>query len=221
MKQAPDTSWLDRIEIVGGHPAVDFVNTLHSYTEDEPRDYLESGGHVIGWHLHQGLIDAPQARQLASLSAPRHDKLLAESRALRTTLHAVFDGYLKHRPATAALARLNRELERLARWRTLEPSQGGFVWRYKITPTHPHSLFAPLVFAAVELLRSDDLARLKACPPPEGCGWLFLDRSRNGSRNWCNMKTCGNLAKQHRHRARQSKQHGSSNTVNGIIQVDA
>ena len=205
-QKAPDTSWLDRIEIVGGHPAIDFINTVHSYTEDKPRDYLESAGHVIGWHLHQGLIDATQARRLSSLSAVRRDKLLTESRALRATLHAVFASRLDGRPATAALARLNRELERLARWRTLEQERDGFTWRYRITPTHPHSLFAPLVFAAAELLRSGDLARLKACPPPEGCGWLFIDRSRNGSRTWCNMKTCGNLAKQHRRRARQSKQ---------------
>ncbi len=206
-RQAPDTTWLDDIEIIGGHPAVDFVNTVHSYTEPESRDYLESARHVIGWHLHLGLIDAAQARRMMRLSTAGRVQLLAESRALRTTLRAVFNDHLGGRPATTALARLNRELERLARWRTLEPERDGFAWRYRVTPAHPHSLLAPLAFAAARLLQSDELARLKACPPPEGCGWLFLDRSRNGSRTWCNMKTCGNLAKQRRHRARQSKQH--------------
>jgi predicted RNA-binding Zn ribbon-like protein len=32
-----------------------------------------------------------------------------------------------------------------------------------------------------------------------GCGWLFVDESRNGSRRWCSMKDCGNRAKARRH----------------------
>ena len=37
---------------------------------------------------------------------------------------------------------------------------------------------------------------LQACPVDDGgCGWLFLDRSRNGSRRWCAMEDCGTRAK--------------------------
>lgn len=38
--------------------------------------------------------------------------------------------------------------------------------------------------------------RLKIC---SNCGWLFLDRSRNRSRTWCDMAVCGNRAKASRH----------------------
>lgn len=44
--------------------------------------------------------------------------------------------------------------------------------------------------------------QLKACPAP-GCGYAFVDRSRNGSRRWCLMATCGNRAKNKAWRARQ------------------
>jgi predicted RNA-binding Zn ribbon-like protein len=37
------------------------------------------------------------------------------------------------------------------------------------------------------------------------CGWLFMDDSKNGSRRWCSMQSCGNRAKAHRHYLR-SKQ---------------
>jgi hypothetical protein len=40
--------------------------------------------------------------------------------------------------------------------------------------------------------------RLKRCENPR-CGWLFVDRSRNRSRRWCEMATCGNRAKAKRH----------------------
>jgi predicted RNA-binding Zn ribbon-like protein len=47
---------------------------------------------------------------------------------------------------------------------------------------------------------SADLERLKVCP---NCDWLFIDRSRNASRVWCDMHTCGNRAKARRHAERR------------------
>ena len=53
-----------------------------------------------------------------------------------------------------------------------------------------------LASSAVELLRTIDIEQLRTCPVAEGgCGWLFLDRSRNGSRRWCSMADCGTQAK--------------------------
>jgi predicted RNA-binding Zn ribbon-like protein len=45
--------------------------------------------------------------------------------------------------------------------------------------------------------------RLKICP---NCQWLFLDRSRNRSRTWCDMTVCGNRVKASRHYQRQRKE---------------
>ncbi|WP_455272090.1 CGNR zinc finger domain-containing protein [Rhizobium herbae] len=45
--------------------------------------------------------------------------------------------------------------------------------------------------------------RLKICP---NCQWLFLDRSRNRSRTWCDMTVCGNRAKANRHYQRQKRE---------------
>jgi len=42
--------------------------------------------------------------------------------------------------------------------------------------------------------------RMKACPH-EHCGWVFYDRSRNRSSQWCSMRICGNRTKAARHRA--------------------
>lgn len=36
--------------------------------------------------------------------------------------------------------------------------------------------------------------RLKLCPGPD-CGRAFVDHSRNRSRRWCEMRSCGNQAK--------------------------
>ncbi len=56
--------------------------------------------------------------------------------------------------------------------------------------------------SALSLAASTEPDRLKICP---NCGWLFLDRSRNRSRTWCDMAVCGNRtkAKRHYHRNRE------------------
>jgi predicted RNA-binding Zn ribbon-like protein len=38
------------------------------------------------------------------------------------------------------------------------------------------------------LLTTASYVKIKECP---SCGWLFLDKSKNGKRRWCNMLTCG------------------------------
>jgi predicted RNA-binding Zn ribbon-like protein len=48
----------------------------------------------------------------------------------------------------------------------------------------------------------DDPARVRMCEAPDGCGWLFYDETRNGTRRWCSMKDCGNRAKARRHYAK-------------------
>jgi predicted RNA-binding Zn ribbon-like protein len=53
-----------------------------------------------------------------------------------------------------------------------------------------------IVEAGVALLVSDAMPRIKSCPT---CGWFFLDLSKNRSRRWCSMDTCGAVAKSRRY----------------------
>jgi predicted RNA-binding Zn ribbon-like protein len=46
------------------------------------------------------------------------------------------------------------------------------------------------------------VARVKTCP---NCDWIFLDKSKNGSRIWCDMAVCGNRNKARLHYVRHSK----------------
>jgi predicted RNA-binding Zn ribbon-like protein len=57
------------------------------------------------------------------------------------------------------------------------------------------------VRAAAELLTSPERALVKRCAS-DTCLWLFLDRTKNHARRWCDMKVCGNRAKVRRHRKR-------------------
>jgi predicted RNA-binding Zn ribbon-like protein len=63
-------------------------------------------------------------------------------------------------------------------------------------PATPIAFEAALAVSSLSLLAPGVLERLKVCP---NCGWLFLDKSRNSSRLWCDMTVCGNRRKASRH----------------------
>ncbi|MCX6026505.1 MAG: CGNR zinc finger domain-containing protein [Chloroflexi bacterium] len=63
----------------------------------------------------------------------------------------------------------------------------------------------PVMRSAAELLTSDLASRVGQCQDDRGCGWLFIDTSRNHTRRWCAMGDCGNRAKARRHYLRTQK----------------
>lgn len=54
--------------------------------------------------------------------------------------------------------------------------------------------------SALKLVCDPAPERMKICGH---CGWLFLDRSKNRSRTWCDMAVCGNRVKASRHYKRK------------------
>ena len=67
----------------------------------------------------------------------------------------------------------------------------------------PERVLWPVVWSAANLLTSRILERVGQCADDRGCGWLFMDLSRNRSRRWCDMKDCGNRDKVRRYYARK------------------
>lgn len=197
---------IQQIQLDGGHPALDFVNTLHSRTVAEPRDYWTSPADLVAWHQRVGLVEPATADGFAALAPAAAGRLLARARDARRRLHELFAGVAATRRAPRPELRwLERRLAGLATFRRLEPHGAGVSWVVRPDPAHPASLLASVLFAAAELLTTAELDRIKACPPPHGCGWLFLDASRNGRRVWCSMRACGNTAKVRRFRERSAR----------------
>lgn len=59
-----------------------------------------------------------------------------------------------------------------------------------------------VVASAWELLQGAERARIRRCEG-DGCGWLFLDGTKNGSRRYCSPEDCGRRERLRRHRARR------------------
>jgi len=100
------------------------------------------------------------------------------------------------------IKRLNEELL-IARGNQILMSSGSKLeWHWNAFDNGLDRVLWPLTIYAAELLASEDLSRLRQCKGEE-CGWLFMDGSRNRSRQWCEMRDCGNLAKVKRFRQRK------------------
>ena len=55
---------------------------------------------------------------------------------------------------------------------------------------HPRPTY-PIAEAAADLFCQADPGRVRRCAHP-ACVLYFLDGTKNGTRRWCDMRTCGN-----------------------------
>jgi predicted RNA-binding Zn ribbon-like protein len=115
---------------------------------------------------------------------------------------------LGRRPDPADLPLLNAEIATARSRERLAARRDGLVWSWPEAGERLDSPLWAVSRAAAALLTSGDLSRLRQCGGDE-CGWLFLDRSRNRSRQWCTMEDCGNVSKVRRFRKRHLDRGGS------------
>jgi len=79
-----------------------------------------------------------------------------------------------------------------------------FAWGWDFYQAALDDIIWPVVRSAADLLTSDTLPMLRICAADD-CQWLFMDTSKNQTRRWCNMKSCGNRAKARRHIERKKQ----------------
>lgn len=188
---------------MGGDLAVDFVNTLGGALAGPWDDeWLTGYQDLVAWARHAGALPGSAADALLrAASADPHAAAAAhaEAIALREALYRVLAALVRgDRMSEADLATLLAAHRAALADARLAPAGVRLEWQWGgdrlLRPLWP------VVQAAVDLLRSDRLARLKQC---RNCRWLFLDASRNRSRRWCSMQHCGTAAKVRATRARR------------------
>ena len=102
--------------------------------------------------------------------------------------------------APAAEEVLDRVALEVAPRAGLVPRFGAGGDRLDVAADGPDAALALVLGIVFGARASGSWRRMKACPH-EHCGWVFYDRSRNRSSQWCSMRICGNRTKAARHRA--------------------
>jgi predicted RNA-binding Zn ribbon-like protein len=211
--------------IVGGHLGLDLVNTVAPRTPDggEREDYLATPADLLLWARRVQVLSDAEAQAVAAVWAgtPGADEqalhvvweireatyrilaaALSRDADRVSTLDALDQVFLRW---TAALARGSLApagvLSAVVGVPAGDPGAQDLpgVTRIRYGDVPAWLVVDRLAAACVDLLQTVEVRQLKACPLDKGgCGWLFVDRSRNGSRRWCTMDDCGAHAKARR-----------------------
>ncbi|MGP8472754.1 CGNR zinc finger domain-containing protein [Burkholderia sp. PR2] len=181
--------------------SIDFANTLYWRGADAPTETFGTLDDLFTWCREQagmpaGLADVCRAQVKEKESEPA---MLARALALREALYRLFHAQAERRePQADDLALLGGFLAEAAPRVALARIDGGYAWRIGAADATLARLLSPVLWSATDLLGGARLAKVKRCAN-DACQWLFIDDSKNGSRRWCSMSSCGNRAKAYRH----------------------
>lgn len=187
-----------------------FANTAEWHASEHPKEKLGTYDDLVKWALLSKILSEKEAQkliQMAKREPSRAKGVLKRAIELREAIyHVLSDGAKGNPPSRKDMALINKNLSKTMSQSGLVHTNAGYLWSASGGKKDLDSILDPIVRSAAELLTSDSLDRVKECADDRGCGYLFMDKSRNRSRRWCDMADCGNRAKAQRfYRRRQKK----------------
>jgi len=192
-------------DLLGGRLCLDFSNTVGGKRLREPVEKLRTWNDLVSWGRQAGALSDDLARRLDAEGQRRPGEAAAALRRavdLREALFRIFRAAAEGaEPAAEDLELVNSALSRARSHERVIRAGGRYRLAFPEGEAGLDAVLWPVVRSAAELLTSDEVARVRICEATrvDGCGWLFLDETRNGTRRWCSMKDCGNRAKARRH----------------------
>jgi len=190
------TAWL--FELDAGVLCLDFVNTLSSTSGE----HLNGCADLVDFAHQSALLTQPRTERLhaqAVAEPAAADKVLQRAKRLRKALSGIFSAIAASKtPPASDLHALNVEVaSSMAHARVVEHGDGGLAWGW--SGDGLDSMLWPIVRSAADLLTSETQRPLVRECGAGDCRWLFLDTSKNRTRQWCSMQSCGNREKARRH----------------------
>ena len=196
-----DTS-VETLRLIGGHPALDFVNTVDAGMDRRGPDVLATYGDAIDWAVRVELITKDNGKDLRQLTQSGDgpvalERLIEARENLYKVLLAEALGQL---PDTGAVAFLSQQLREASSFCTLCFDADSHISKDWIE-LNIDSILHRVIAHAVDLLTDRKRRPISLCDGVN-CGWLFLDRSRSGRRRWCSEEGCGSHARVRKFRAK-------------------
>jgi predicted RNA-binding Zn ribbon-like protein len=191
---------------------LEFANTVDRRPTPAPIDRLASYADLAAWAAGAGLLPPRDARALAD-RARRQPAATAEvmrqAARLRDVIYRVISAVASRRPSRAAdLDVINTVIAGAHAGSRLAPRGGGFARQWVGERWALDRMLWPVAQSVEDLLTSAELIAVRECAAAD-CGRLFLDTSRNRTRRWCDMRSCGNRAKVRRFYSRRKARKSS------------
>lgn len=198
---------INTLTLDGGCLCLDFINTVHSRTVEEPFEYLSGYGELLDWAVKVEILTLSERKELESIAGENRGKAKKVLTDLIKARELLYDFFLPiaqnktpNKPFQVQFNKLLTEAMSQVELNISDSLKARQQWKNKSDLKFP--LF-PVIKSAYDLLTANTPERIKEC---DACGWLFLDHSKNKSRKWCSMESCGSnvKAKRYYHRKKAS-----------------
>lgn len=205
---ADATTGQSTFDFTAGELCLDFANTVRG-TRDRPAERLKTYQDLLAWGAQAGILNDEDVRYLGRVARAHPRKAaaaLADAIALREALFRIVVSVIAGSvPAEGDLSTLNAALPRALNHLRVSARTDGCQcqWEWAAEDGALDRMLWPIARSAADLLVSSEVDRVRRCANSGECDWLFLDTTRNRSRRWCDMSSCGNRAKARRHYARK------------------
>ena len=195
------------LEFIGAHLATDFLNTS-SFRYDKARahEHIQTYADLVDFARQAGEISAGLARRLIAEAEAHPEnaaRIYRRSAALREAAWLAFSriAHGKEPPRDAVEIISAEAADAQGHARLVKMDDG---WRWQWPDDDIARPLWPIARAAADLLTSEDRVLVRECAD-DTCAWMFVDRTKNHSRRWCNENTCGSRMKVRAFRQRQKR----------------
>jgi len=182
---------------------INFVNTVSWRGKPKPNEHLTNIESWLDWAKEEGLASVEAIEELASRGVEESEAAFERAIQFREALYNFLKAFGSSEDPGAKDRLLVQEVLARAMGRLkLSESKGG--WAFELNPGSAdwEALLCPCALSAAQLVAGPWSSRLRVCSRDE-CLWLFMDNTKNRSRKWCDMTTCGNVVKARRSYARK------------------
>jgi predicted RNA-binding Zn ribbon-like protein len=177
-------------KLVGEEISFDFINTISWRGTEKEHDWLDKPQNFITWALASGIINTRKAKGLKLQPDADLENQLGQVHTTRNDLYKIliplaFD----KKPNSELIKKMNTMINKISRYHHIDPRNYQWVWDEPFSFTE---VLAPVIWNAAHIITDLDHSRVRHCPT---CNWIFYDKTKNGSRKWCDMEDCGSRDK--------------------------
>lgn len=199
-------STIAQMDLVGGAACIDFVNTALEH--DLPVERLHTYDDLLVLIQRLSLLDEDivvALKRLSNADSEQAEQALLKARQVREAIRnvvAALAGRQLPQLANQALAAFNGHTQEALCKREFKPLNNQLAIGWGALGKDLMQAVWVFSLSAYELLTSQDQTLLKQCG---GCGWFFLDQTKNHRRKWCAMQGCGTNQKARRYYQRKKQ----------------
>ncbi len=197
--------------IDSGELCCNFVNTVSTWKLSNRYDYWQTYNDFIDWCLKVGAGDPESLENLRNLALQRPEDGVAAMDRIRE-MRYLLQGMISS-AAHGDSGKMQLFLPEFNLLQADSASRQRLIYKegnFTVEQVNAGGdLTAPAwhaVHSLSRMLTENELPRIKECPK---CGWVFLDKTRNGKRIWCNPAYCGTSDKMMRYHQRKKAQPGA------------